>query len=98
MFVILWEFEVKRGHEGEFEKKYGPGGVWAQFFAKDAAYRGTRLARDTSDARRYYTVDLWASREAYEAFRERNEEEYKRLDTQCEAMTVDETRLGMFED
>jgi heme-degrading monooxygenase HmoA len=97
MFVILWEFEVKRGYEAEFEKEYGPGGAWAQLFAKDAAYRGTRLARDTSDARRYYTLDLWASRAAYEAFRERHAEEYKSIDAQCEALTVKETRLGMLE-
>ncbi len=97
MFVILWEFEVKSGSEVEFEKKYGPDGVWAEFFRQDPAYGGTRLLRDTSGSRQYYTLDFWATRAAYEAFRERNREEYAKIDAKCEAMTARETRLGEFE-
>ncbi len=97
MFVTLWEFEVKSGHEAEFEKEYGPGGLWAAFFRQDPAYRETRLLRDTAQKRRYCTLDFWASRAAYEAFREQNAAEYKKIDAQCEAMTRKETPLGTFE-
>lgn len=97
MFVILWEFEVKSGHEAEFEKEYGPRGVWAAFFRRDPAFRETRLTRDTSGSGRYYTLDFWASRAAYEAFREQNAAEYKKIDAKCEAMTAKETPIGTFE-
>jgi hypothetical protein len=33
MFVVLWEFEVKRGSEERFERVYGPGGDWTPYFA-----------------------------------------------------------------
>ena len=97
MFVVLWEFEVKRGSEVAFEKEYGPGGAWAEFFRQDPAYRETRLLRDAGQQRRYYTLDLWTSRAAYEAFRERCREEYARIDAQCEALTAKETPMGTFE-
>lgn len=97
MFVILWEFEVKSGSEAGFEREYGSQGVWAEFFRQDAAYRGTRLARDATNSRRYYTMDFWESRGAYEAFRERNAAEYKKIDAKCEAMMTKETPIGTFE-
>ena len=97
MFVILWEFEVKSGYEAEFEREYGPEGVWAKFFGRDPAYHGTRLLRDTAQGRRYRTLDCWESRTEYERFRERNAAEYKKIDAKCEAMTEKETPVGMFE-
>ncbi len=43
------------------------------------------------------TIDVWASREAYEKFRQTNLEEYNQLDRQYEEMTQAELKLGMFE-
>jgi hypothetical protein len=40
---------------------------------------------------------VWASREAYENFRQTNLEEYNQLDRQCEEMTQTEVNVGMFE-
>ncbi len=97
MFVILWEFEVKSGYEAEFEKDYGPEGVWVELFRQSPAYRETRLLRDTAQKQRYYTLDFWASGATYQAFRDRHREKYNKIDAKCEAMTVRETRLGEFE-
>lgn len=97
MFVILWAFEVKSGCQAAFEKEYGPEGAWAEFFRGDLAYRGTRLARDTARSPSYCTLDFWASRGAYEAFREAHREEYAKIDARCAALTVQEIPLGSFE-
>lgn len=97
MFVVLWEFDVKDGSELEFEEEYGSGGAWAEFFRQDPAFRETRLLRDAAQKRRYYTLDFWASRAAYEAFRERRRQEYARIDAKCEALTTKETPMGTFE-
>ena len=59
MFVALWEFEVKSGCEEMFEKVYGADGAWAKLFARDAAYRGTRLVRDVGRERVYLALDFW---------------------------------------
>jgi quinol monooxygenase YgiN len=97
MFVVLWEFEVKPGCEERFESVYGPQGGWAEFFRRDPTYLGTRLARDTSRERIYFTLDSWASREAYETFRTRFREEYERFDAECASLTVAERHIGSLE-
>ena len=43
------------------------------------------------------TLDRWASRAAYEAFRARRGGEYRRLDGRSEELTEEETFLGAFE-
>jgi len=96
LFVALWEFEVKPGCEELFEETYGADGAWAKLFARDAAYRWTRLVKDVERERVYLTVDFWESREAYEKFKKENAAEYEKIDRECEGMAVTEKRLGEF--
>ena len=49
------------------------------------------------ESREYLTLDRWASRAAYEAFRARRSGEYRRLDARSEGLTEEETFLGAFE-
>src|SRR3982750_206959 len=94
--LIVWKFRPEAGKEAEFEAAYGPRGTWAALFARGSAgYLGTELARAEDGS--YLTVDRWASRAAYEAFRARSEEEYAALDRACEALTASETPLGTFD-
>jgi hypothetical protein len=97
LFVALWEFEVKPGCEEKFVKVYGVEGAWAKLFARDVAYRGTRLAKDVERERVYLTLDSWESRDKYEKFRRENAVEYERIDKECEGMTVQEKKLGEFD-
>jgi len=48
MHVIVWEFRVKSGHEGEFERIYGPGGDWARLFGRADGFLGIELLRESS--------------------------------------------------
>ncbi|HET9399626.1 MAG TPA: antibiotic biosynthesis monooxygenase [Candidatus Acidoferrales bacterium] len=97
MFVALWEFKVKPGFEIEFERVYGSDGDWAQLFRKEAAYRGTRFAKDLDRDGWYFTIDTWESRAAYEAFRNANREAYAELDRRCERLTGEENKIGTIE-
>jgi len=96
-YLIVWEFHPKAGLESRFEQAYGPNGIWARFFRQGEGYCGTELVQDTNETGRYLTIDVWASREAYEKFRQTNLEEYNQLDRQYEEMTQAELKLGMFE-
>ena len=98
MFVILWEFDVKPGCENRFELVYGPSGDWAQLFRTDSQYHVTRLLRDTSQLNLYLTVDSWLTRAAYELFLQAHHGEYEALDAVCEGLTINERRIGAFED
>jgi heme-degrading monooxygenase HmoA len=98
VYMLLWEFAPRRGAEEDFERAYGPAGVWAQFFNRDSEYRGTKLIRSITDDRQYITIDTWTSREAYETFRIRWQAEHAEVDRMCESLTAYEKALGTFVD
>ena len=95
--VILWRFRVRMDRESEFERAYGPVGEWTLLFRRGDGYLGTELLRHSEDLREYLTVDRWASRAAYEAFRERFSSEYRQLDRRLEELTEEEALIGTFE-
>lgn len=94
MFVALWEFEVKRGCEKRFQKVYGPEGDWAKLFPNDTNCQQTQLLRDPEHPAIYFTLDFWASRQAYENFMAKHAAEYKKLDAAGEELTRGRGRLG----
>ena len=99
MYVVLWRFRPVVGREGEFERAYGPSGVWTRLFAREDGYLGTELLlrRSEEESKEYLTLDRWASRGAYEAFRSHRSGEYRRLDRRLEGLTEEETLVGAFE-
>lgn len=98
MHVVVWAYRVAPGREPGFERMYGADGDWARLFRRSDAYLGTALFRDTADGTRYLTVDRWTSREAYEAFLQAMHDDYAALDARGDALTVEETRLGVLAD
>lgn len=46
MYVIVWEFHASEGKEKEFERVYGSGGAWADFFKRGKGYVRTELLRE----------------------------------------------------
>jgi heme-degrading monooxygenase HmoA len=97
MFVIVWEFVVKRDRLAEFERAYAPAGDWAQLFARAKGFVETALVRDREDRTRFLTIDMWESRDAYETFRAAFDADYLALDARTEAFTESERRIGIFE-
>jgi heme-degrading monooxygenase HmoA len=96
-FVAVWQFRPKHGSEQPFLNAYGPKGIWARFFADGEGFLGTKLNRDLKDQDRYLTLDFWASKAAYDHFRQTHQAEYSRIDAQCEALTQEEKLIGYFE-
>ncbi len=97
VYVVLWRFRPRVGQESEFERAYGPSGGWAHLFRRGDGYLGTELLQRSDGSREYLTLDRWASRAAYEAFRVRWSDEYQRLDHELEGLTEEEASLGAFE-
>ena len=95
-FVMVWEFRVRSGKGREFERIYGPDGVWVRFFRRGQGYLRTELIRDLKTPRRYLTIDIWTSREAYSRFKKKNRVEYQAIDERCGALTEDEVKIGEF--
>ena len=68
MYIVIWEFHVREDSRDQFEKDYGPKGVWSQFFRRDAGYLGTELLRDLDVKGRYLTIDRRTSHLTYQTF------------------------------
>ena len=95
-FVIVWEFRVRPAKQREFERVYGPDGVWAELFGSGRGYIRTELIRDLKKARRYLTIDVWTSGEAYSRFKKKNRSEYQTIDEKCASLTENERKIGEF--
>ena len=97
MFVVLWEFDVKRDSEVRFTLAYGSSGEWARLFRTAAGFRETRLLRSISEPSHYMTMDVWESREDCEEFMKTHAESYRKLDAVCEELAVSERHLSSFD-
>ena len=96
MFVALWEYEVKPGCEESFQSAYGPQGDWVRLFQRDPHYRETRLLKDLSRPRFYFTLDYWDSESAFDQFKAANRLAYAEIDRTAESLTFSELRLCSF--
>jgi quinol monooxygenase YgiN len=97
-YTYLWEFIVEPEHVEEFERHYGPQGSWVELFRLAPGYIQTLLLRDSSEPRRFVTIDRWENAEAYNKFRADFSRQYTDLDTRCEELTVRESLLGNFDE
>ena len=95
VYVIVWKYEVGEATRDEFEREYGPNGVWVRLFTRVAGFRGTELLRGAAGV--YLTIDRWESRADHDTFLARHGDEYNRTDEACAALTLDETLIGAFE-
>ena len=98
MVRILWSFTVAAQREQEFVRAYGPAGDWARLFAEAEGYRGTRLLRELSTSLRYLTEDTWETAEDFDRFTAAHRIRYDELDARCQALTIDESLIGIFEE
>ncbi|HTR25484.1 MAG TPA: antibiotic biosynthesis monooxygenase [Terriglobales bacterium] len=97
-YCAVWEFQVKPQAVAEFERVYGPDGLWAQLFRRSSAYLGTELLRDAGHSGRYLTIDRWTTRDSLRQFKQEFAAEYATLDQQCERLTEVEKLIGDFEE
>jgi heme-degrading monooxygenase HmoA len=93
-FTYIWAYRVPPERVDEFRSLYGPDGPWVRLFRQAPGYLDTVLYRDRNDGARYLTIDRWESEEAFRDFRARFAEDFDRLDSDGEHLTLEETPLG----
>jgi hypothetical protein len=96
MIEIVWEFIVKSEAIPQFRKAYGPDGDWAVLFGQHPGYRGTTLLQDTASERRFLTIDRWEAESQFDQMLRTGQQEYSRLDSICDELTLSERKLGVF--
>jgi len=98
VIVRIWRYRVEEGHRADFERIYGGDGDWARLFRLADGYLGTQLLRDPLEPGVYATLDRWRSAADFQAFFTRFGAQYAALDRACDALTVEESDLGQYED
>jgi heme-degrading monooxygenase HmoA len=96
MIEVVWEFVVKPEAVARFQELYGTEGAWAALFRRYPGFGGTRLLQDSASRQRFLTVDSWESESQFAEMRRSAQEEYARLDAECENLTLSEREIGVF--
>ena len=97
MIYIVWRFAAKPDRVTEFERHHKSDGTWAQLFRRSPGFRGTTLLRDSATSNRYLLWDCWDSLASFDRFKRDHGPDYAALDKQCEQLTEEEAKLGVFE-
>lgn len=97
MIGIVWTYTVRPDRLAEFERRYAADGDWAQLFRRAPGFRFTSLGRDAENSGRYLTIDAWDDLASFERFKRDFAREYEALDKECEGLTIEERKLGVFE-
>jgi heme-degrading monooxygenase HmoA len=95
VIALVFSYEVRDAES--FERAYGTGGEWEEFFRSAQGFIGTELLRDVEQPGRYIVIDRWESPEAYNAFANENREEYMRRVDDTRFYYDQELRFGTFE-
>jgi heme-degrading monooxygenase HmoA len=95
MIATIWRFHVRPDAVAAFESAYGARGDWARLFERQDGYDGTELLRLDGAAPVYLTIDRWRDRAAFERAKQAFADDYAELDRRCEALTSEETWLGL---
>ena len=96
MIEIIREFQIADQACGKFELVFGPGGAWSKLYAKRPGFRGITLLRDTDNARRYLTVEIWDTTAQRDHSVEICQSELKNLEAEIADWADSQTHLGVF--
>lgn len=69
MIAVMWQFDVKKGREDEFEKLYGADGEWTALNRQTRSYLGSSFLRDQGRPSRYLLTEYWSEMLVYEEHR-----------------------------
>lgn len=69
MIAVMWQFDVKKGREKEFETLYGVDGDWTALNRQTRSYLGSSFLRDQNDSSRYLLTEYWSEMLIYEQHR-----------------------------
>ncbi len=96
MIAIMWQFDVKAGHEREFEQLYGVEGEWTAMNRHSRSYLGTSFLRDQNRPSRYIVVEYWSEMLVYEQHRAFRSDAIVSLEQRSHALVESVEPLGIF--
>lgn len=96
MYIAIWDYQVRKGKQAEFETFHVPNGAWVELFKQGSECLGTELIQSDQTLGIYLTIDRWDSKEAYNFFLQHWKAEFGQLDRCRERLTGREKYIGCF--
>jgi heme-degrading monooxygenase HmoA len=97
MIEVIYRYQVHPSQVRAFEHAYGPNGPWAEFFRRYPGYRRTRLFRHKQQSDVYVCIDVWDSKDDFDAFRVAAAEQYAQLSRDYRMLYIEELLLGYYQ-
>ena len=69
MIAVMWQFDVVKGREKEFEELYGVDGDWTALNRQTRSYLGSSFLHDQNQSSRYLLIEYWSEMIIYEQHR-----------------------------
>ena len=92
----MWQFDVKKGREEEFEKLYGVDGDWTALNRQTRSYLGSSFLHDQNRSSRYLLIEYWSEMIVYEQHRGSRSAKVDALKERSAALVVSVEPLGVF--
>lgn len=96
MIAILWQFEVKKGREAEFEDFYGTDGAWSGANRLTRSYLGTSFLRDQNRPSRYMVIEYWSEMLVHEPHRSYRSDTLESLEARRAELVESVEPMGIF--
>jgi len=96
MVAVVWQFDVKKGREDEFEKLYGADGDWTALNRQIRSYLGSSFLRDQSQSSRYLLVEYWSEMLVYEQHKASRSAKMDAIETQRADLVEAMEPLGIY--
>ena len=96
MIVIMWQFEVKKGREIEFEQLHSGDGEWARMKRQTRSYLGSSFLRDQNRSSRYIVIEYWSEMLVHEQYRAYRSDAIASLEQRRTMLVESVEPLGIF--
>ena len=96
MIAIVWQFEIKKGQETEFERLYGVDGEWTAMNRQTRSYLGSSFLHDQNRSSRYIVVEYWSEMLVYEHHRSSRSAAIAALEERSRMLVDSVEPLGIF--
>ena len=92
----MWQFDVKKGREEEFEKLFGADGDWTALNRQTRSYLGTSFLLDQNRPSRYLLIEYWSEMVVYEQHRAYRSDALVKIEEQRDSLVEAMEPMGVF--
>lgn len=92
----MWQFDVIKGRESEFEEFYGAEGEWTAVNRLTRSYLGTSFLRDQNLPSRYIVIEYWSEMLVHEQHKAYRSDAIKTLEEHRATLVESVEPLGIF--